>query len=134
MFNHFVLRQPPIMQTTTSLSVVVKGVGEPRLQTHDPSDRPGVRASGVWQPWTSQRPEAEQRRAGGCEAASLLERATAGVSALNVQFDARALRTKPAEAGETASSFMTRVAYQNENESTLAPRRRWETNTLGDVR
>lgn len=103
MFNHLVLRQPPIMQTSAGLKVAVHGACEPELQIR-PVQSPLVQPSMV---------------------CGVVIQAAGAPSVL-------AEKTVLAE--ETLMRCSARSARQHKRNSTMAPRRRWETNTAGDVR
>jgi hypothetical protein len=120
MFDHFVLRQPPIMQTTLSLFVVVQGAIERRVHTG------GVSFTGCFADGTPLvHPLAENT-----DAAS--ERASRQPGALP---NLRPLRARVARSvGETQKIFTFVPPASQAQKSTMAPRRRWETKTAGDVR
>lgn len=120
MFDLFVLRQPPIMQTTMSLFVVVQGATERRVQTD------GVPSTG----WLAESTPLVHPLAENTDAA--FERVSGQPGALP---NLRSLLARVARPGGETRRICTFASTLTEaQKSTMAPRRRWETKTAGDVR
>lgn len=120
MFDHFVLRQPPIMQTTLSLFVVVQGATGRRVQSSEVSftGRLVERTPLV-------HPLAENTDAA-------FERVSGQPGALPNLRPSRARVARPCGETRRICTFVSTAIKAQK--STMAPRRRWETKIVGDVR